>query len=437
VGSLPEDIKIPRMLACMHTREEALQYIYSLPRPQKRPTLARIEQVLHALGDPHKTFKSIHITGSVGKGSTASFCATTLQHAGHRVGLYTSPHLASFNERIQLNGVPIADADLVTLITRVRDTLEHLQLPGHYHEVLTAVGFLYFAQMHVDIAVVEVGMGGRYDATNVITPLVSVITNISLEHAHIIGPTLMDVAKEKAGIIKEGVPVVSAEKDPGLQAYFRNVCAAHHTTLTLVHEACVVSDFKEGLFTQTFTVTGAVEGTFRMQMGGEHQVTNALTALLALRHAKPLHLTTAQLQEGVLTTHWPGRLHVVSTNPLVILDGAHNEHGMQALTTFVRTLPKQKIVVFALSEGRDPHTIIPSINTWAARVIITKGNFKPQDPATLAPLFTVPVHIIPDPVAACKTALELCTTEMIVITGSLYLVGDVLAHPELFSQLNI
>jgi dihydrofolate synthase / folylpolyglutamate synthase len=412
------------------TVEAVLEYLYSLRRFDEKPSLTTIQRILTALGNPQEQFRSIHITGSVGKGSTAAVIASILHTAGYKTGLYTSPHLIACNERIQINGLSINNKSLVALTQEIRGTVESLGIAPRFHEFLVALCFLYFARMHVDIAVIEVGMGGRRDTTNVITPIVSVITNISLEHAHLIGPTKHDIAVEKAGIIKPRVPVVSAETDPQIIAYLESECHKQHTVLTHV-SSCTVTAHKSEDSEQEFTVQGIISGTFRTRLLGMHQVTNILTALLALK-AAGLLIPEHSLSEGVYHAQWSGRLQRIHEQPLVLIDGAHNEAGLRALVDYMHTLPQKKIVVFGLSEHRDPAVLGAIVAQFASHIIVTQGSFKPQKAATVAHAIRhSSIEVQPDPILACTHAMQLCDDNtIVVVSGSLYIIGDILSRKD-------
>src|SRR3989338_1387571 len=249
--------------------QSTLDYLYSLERFGIKLGLETTQKMLDVLENPHHTFKSIHVTGTNGKGSTCAFLASILQEAGYKTGLYTSPHLVKFNERIKINGFDIPHQDLLQLISEIKEKCSHLN--PTFFEFTTAMAFLYFARQKVDFAVIEVGMGGRLDATNVIMPEVSIITNIGFDHMKHLGDSKEAIAREKAAIIKEKVPLVTAEQDPLLVSYFEKVCRQKQSPIFLVKDVTIISK-QESLSGQSFTVDG---GKFSITLLGRHQQTNA------------------------------------------------------------------------------------------------------------------------------------------------------------------
>ena len=293
-----------------------------------KPGLETTTRLLAALGNPHQQFQSVHIAGTNGKGSTATFLGSILQQTGSlpptshsrqpKTGLYTSPYVHNFNERMQVNSIPVTDLELAELITQTQKAAAQHQLDPTFFEFATAVAFLHFANQDVDTAVVEVGMGGALDATNVITPAISIITNIGLDHTEWLGTTNEKIAEQKAGIIKEGVPVVTAETDPDILEYFAKVCRQKNAALYAVNDHLVATVTKRLLTSQTFTTRGVINDTFTIPLLGEHQVTNALTALLAWHVISPLPSLGA-VHDGLAKAFIPGRLEIVSKNTFILV----------------------------------------------------------------------------------------------------------------------
>ncbi len=409
--------------------QDVLDYLYGLTRFGIKPGLEVTRSLLTVLGNPHQKFKSVHITGTNGKGSTTAFTASILQKAGYKVGMYTSPHLVRFNERININGVDISDAELVKFAALIKATAEAHGIQPTFFEFTTVLAFFYFAANNVDIAVIEVGLGGRLDATNVITPLVSVITNIDFDHMKHLGDTKEKIALEKAGIIKKNVPLVTAEKDENIIGIFRNKA---ERIFVLKEDLYVIPGAKSIDF-QSFAVSGRVNGVFTTSLLGDHQIDNACTALLAAQVLREngLQITDKALHDGLIAAHWPGRLQVISKTPLLILDGAHNVAGMNRLKQFIQPLQKKKVLVLALAKDKDTKEIVKLIAPLFTTVIIAQGNFKPQDTAVLAAEARKYVHDVkelPDVEEALHTALSAVKDdELILVTGSLYMLGDALS----------
>jgi dihydrofolate synthase/folylpolyglutamate synthase len=404
--------------------------MYGLQRFGIKPGLDVIRALMQALGNPQERIKTVHVTGTNGKGSTCAFLESMLREAGHTVGLYTSPHLVRFNERICVNGKEISDAELERLAATVKTAAEKAGIQPTFFEFTTAIAFLHFIEKKVDIGVIEVGMGGRLDATNILNPLVTIITNIGFDHMEHLGDTLEKIAFEKAGIIKPGCVVVTAEKDKKLQAYFKSVCDERKATLVIVSEVIDAMDVTSTLAGQQFTVEGIMNGPMAITLLGSHQITNALTALVAGKQlqAKGITITDDDIRKGLRKAKWAGRIDIVHRKPLVIMDGAHNLPGMQMLYAFAKKLPRRKVLVLAMKNDKDVEGMMRLIIPLFDNVIVTQGNFKPTPATELAEsakTFGKPVTAIPDVAEALDAAFRMAGQEdTILVTGSLYMVGD-------------
>lgn len=426
------------------------QYLSSLGRFGMKPGLERIQRLLQAMGDPHKHFRIIHIAGSNGKGSTASFIAAALSGSGHRTGLYTSPHLERYNERIQIDGQPISDASLHELVDAVRPYVEQVETelgsPTEF-EVGTALAFEHFRRQGVDLAVVETGLGGRLDSTNVVDPLLSVITPITFDHAEILGPTIRDIAGEKAGIIKPGRPVVIAPQLPDALNVLIGRAQEVGAPLTLVqphgnddlvertHRFSPLGWGRDG---GEVVVTGpdGDRTTYRVGMLGSHQLLNAAVAVGAIRELARLGL---DIQEGALgsaiaDTRVAGRLEMVSTDPLILLDGAHNELGARQLSEAIKHLfPSRPLtLVCGISKDKPAAAILSLLGPLATEVVTTEpsssrlGCWRAHELADcLANLRLPRATVIPKVKQALEYARANATREsLICVTGSLYLIGE-------------
>src|SRR5512143_3207423 len=311
-----------------------IDYLYALQKHGVKLGLANTVTLMARLGNPHRAFRSIHVAGTNGKGSTSAFLASVLQAAGCRTGLYTSPHLVSFTERIRVDGAPIPEARVVELAERVREAYSRSAGTGRdgamsptFFEVTTAVAFCYFAEEGVDIAVVEVGMGGRLDSTNVVTPLVSVITNIDIEHTEYLGGTLEQIAGEKAGIIKPGVPVVTGAMQPEAKGVIEREAAAKGSPVYLLAREFRAVNVVAGR-EQVFDYRG-LDAAYRglhVRMLGRHQVDNASLALAAVECLRDAGVAVDEtaVRRGLERALWEGRLERVAQGPDIYLDGAHN-----------------------------------------------------------------------------------------------------------------
>ncbi|MEL4106004.1 folylpolyglutamate synthase/dihydrofolate synthase family protein [Oscillospiraceae bacterium WX1] len=325
--------------------ESTLEYIHSVKWQGSKPGLDRTKTLLKALGNPEKTLKFIHIAGTNGKGSTAACLSSVLRKAGYKTGLYTSPYILRFNERMQVNGAHIADSELERLTDVIRPFADAMADPPTEFELITALAMLYFKEQQCDIVVLEVGMGGELDSTNVIdTPEVAVITAIGLDHVAELGATLEEIAKAKAGIIKEGGDVVVYGGDPAVEAVFEQTCREQNAHLIKADfTRLTVHDF--GLDAVTFDMKPYTD--LRLPLVGTYQPYNAALAITALEcmRSKGYHITDDDIKTGLAAVSWPGRFEVLLKAPVFVLDGAHNPHGLTATAeSLARHFGGRKIV---------------------------------------------------------------------------------------------
>ncbi len=409
---------------------DQLKWMYALERFGIKPGLEVMQNIMEVLGHPETKWPSVHITGTVGKGSTAALTACALQEAGYKVGLYTSPHLIRFNERIQINGQEISDEALADLIGEVRRTLEDYSIQATFFEFTTALAFLYFARQKVDIAVIEVGMGGRLDATNVIVPEVSVITRIGFDHEKFLGDTLLKIAQEKAGIIKRGVPVVTYEKKPDILHLLKTTAQQQSAQLYVVSEQLKTTFLEETLESERFQIG---ENIFTTPLLGRHQIENAATAYMALEvlRSKGWKISTEDMTQGFKHVRWPGRMQVISQKPLILVDGAHNPDGVAALSEFIKGWSRYDVLVLAQKQGKkldDMHRLIVPL---FKQVIVTEGTYEPMPAADLASTIKAYTNgnivIIPNSQDALRKARERLPYDgTMLVTGSLYMIGAAL-----------
>jgi len=421
--------------------QQTIEYLFGLQKHGIKFGLSNSRQLMALMGDPHLRFSSVHIAGTNGKGSTASFLAAMLQAAGYRVGLYTSPHLVSFTERIRINNVPVTEERVIDLAERVRARYEGLQstdggaLTPTFFEVTTAMAFTCFAEERVDAAVVEAGMGGRLDSTNVITPMVSVITNIDVEHTEFLGTTLERIAEEKAGIIKQGVPVVTGAVQPQAVKVIEQRAASCGA---MVHR--MPKDFEGVLRTrgpeQMFEYRGIRTrlADLRIGMLGSHQVGNASLALAAIEclDGRGMAVPEPALRNGLAGAVWEGRLEKVAERPDIYLDGAHNPASARTLADAVRDLKtnyRHVVLVIGILMDKDHRGILSQLVPLADRIVATRPNYaRALDIVSLL----AEIGAFPGRVDAAETvagAIGLARqgaaeSDLILITGSLYTVGD-------------
>lgn len=437
----------------------AMNWLHGLSRFGVRLGLGRMQRLLAALGHPEAGLPVLHVTGTNGKGSTSACLAAMLRAQGLSVGLYTSPHLSAFEERIQVNGAPIAPGDVARLLGRVRAAVERLVADGLEHptefEAITALGWLYFAERRVDRVVLEVGLGGRHDATNAIPPpLCSVITGVALDHTDRLGRTIAEIAWDKSGVIKPETPAVVAGPAEAL-SLFEAVARELDAPLWTVGEA---ERSPERQFDVRWRPRGVslqgcefdVEGPWgrysglRVPLLGRHQVGNAATAIAAWHAAAGAGSRRLDgervARRGLGEVRWPGRLEPVGEAPLVLLDGAHNPDGAAALAAACRELLPGRTVrlVCAVLADKAVESILAELVPCAAEVFATSVDTPRALPAPelaaavtrvaerLDPEHPLPVHTVPDPVEAVGGALRCASAEEVVlVAGSLYLVGAV------------
>jgi dihydrofolate synthase/folylpolyglutamate synthase len=411
--------------------------------------LDRIRLLMQQLGDPHRRFPSIHIAGTNGKGSTATFLAAVLQEAGFRTGLYTSPHLSRFTERIKISGVEIAEEQVTTLAERLRAIIRSAPetVAPTYFEVTTAMAFAYFGEQQVDYAVVETGLGGRLDATNLLNPLFSVITNVAMEHTDCLGDTLEQIAREKGGIIKAGVGVLTAAAVPEALDVLRELCARQGSRLVRVggeiRPEAVVLHRGDGSRCFDYVGRGIRWPGLRVNMLGDYQVENAT---LALGVVEGLIANGAQIPEdavrrGLAAARWPGRLEMISTEPRILLDGAHNPHAAHALRRALENdLSFDRLtLVLGILHDKDIPAVAEQLLPLADQLILTRPAYiRGEDPHRLARRIPAPrqaLHVCEHIPEAVGKALSLYRRgDLIVITGSLYTVGE--ARDYILSQEN-
>ncbi|MCR3922309.1 MAG: bifunctional folylpolyglutamate synthase/dihydrofolate synthase [Firmicutes bacterium] len=419
--------------------EDALQWIHGLHRFGSNLGLERVTKLMDLLGNPQNKFRSVHVAGTNGKGSTAAFLAEILEAEGFRVGLYTSPYLEAFTNRMAINGEDISQEHLVQLVEQVKAAVDQLATSELGHptefEVVTALAFTYFAQSAPDWVVVEVGLGGRLDATNVITPVVSVITNIALEHTQYLGDTIADIAGEKAGIIKHGVPVVTAAQKEDALHIFRKIAKERNAAFYAVdHEFTqeVTSSSLDGL---TFNYRSPWQqlDDLHIQLLGRHQARNAALAVAA-RELMPIPSSPDVIRVGLAQTRWPGRLELFSRQPLVLVDGAHNTDGVLALRAALQELVgerKLRLVIGILGDKAVEEIVGVIVPLATAGVIVTTpDNPRAADPYLVAELArkfagNVTVEVVASIHAAIEQAVNATRQdEALCVSGSLYTISE-------------
>jgi dihydrofolate synthase/folylpolyglutamate synthase len=438
--------------APFRTVEEAVNWIVNLMPFGIRPGLKRMEKLMELLDHPERRLKFIHVAGTNGKGSTCAFLSEVIRQCGYDVGLFTSPYIEKFSNRIKLNGTDIPDEHLLAIANQLKPVVEEVAQSelGHptMFEVSTALALVYFATIaYPDFVVWETGLGGRLDSTNIVWPIVSVITNVGQDHGDILGDTPALVAEEKAGIIKNGVPVISAVDQPEVVEVVERIARERKSTLYLMGRDFRFEAVSSKENEQVFHYTGPFREIrdVAISLNGRHQLKNAAVALMTievLRQYYALIVEDEDLYRGFQTAQWPGRLEIVSEQPRILIDGAHNPEGAESLAQALRDTYRYRKLHFMIGMLSTKHHtsylrhILPLVNT----LIVTEPDWhKKEDAAKLAELAKTllnelesakgrDVEVIVEP--NWKAALELLRSrtdreDLGVVSGTLYLIGDV------------
>lgn len=429
----------------MDTEKEyslALDYLYSFvdyslkhasELAKAEFNLDRMRDLMAELGNPQDGYPIIHVAGTKGKGSVSALCASALSAAGYRTGLYTSPHLQDYAERIQVDGQPIPHADLSVLVDEIKPAVARVPYLTTF-EITTALGFLYFARKDCDVAVIEVGLGGRLDATNILTPCVSVITSLSLDHTLVLGDTLAQIAAEKAGIIKDGVPVVSSpQKDEALEVLVK-IAEERGCDFTLVGRDVSYRSLSQSMDGQTLQVWTPYLGdglTLTIPLLGEHQSLNAAVAYSALQ-ASELEVPDEAIQAGFASVQWRSRFDILRRQPPVVIDVAHNRDSAlrlrQTLDAIFPGIPV--ILLFCSLEDKDVAGILAELSSRVERVVATQADH-PRSPsadwiAEQVRKAGLMVETATPASAALDRALELAgESKLVLTTGSVAFAGEV------------
>lgn len=429
-----------------HAYKNALDYLYSfvdfslqkaITYSPARFKLERMQALVASLGNPQQAYPSIHVAGTKGKGSVCIFCAGALQEAGYKVGLYTSPHLDDYAERIQINGQFIPHGHLAELVDEIKPYVAAIPELTTF-EITTALAFLYFAKQKVDLAVIEVGLGGRLDATNVIIPKVSVITSLSYDHTLLLGNTLTEIAGEKAGIIKPLVPVVASPQADEARLVIEQIALQHGSPVLQVGRDISYEGISHSLKGQTIRVWSPGESTnspsiLTIPLLGDHQAANAATAYAALQifSKNGLRVDEEAIKRGFARAFWPGRFEIVHQAPPVILDCAHNrDSALKLCLTLEEYYPgKPVILIFGASEDKDIQGMLTELLPRVEEMIAVKS-FHPRaiEPGKLVEMAQGMGHqdtYIEDIPKAIEKALHMVDEDgLILITGSIFVVAE-------------
>lgn len=435
------------------TYQQALDYIYSFvdyemqarPRDAANYDLRRMDEILERVGNPHLKAKTVHIAGTKGKGSTAALITSALMAAGYSTGLFTSPHLHTFNERIRANGELISDDDVVKLVEQLQPEVTAVNDKATYgklttFEIMTAMGFLYFEMKNVDFQVVEVGLGGRLDATNVVKPDVCVLTTIGFDHMEVLGHTLTAIAGEKAGIIKPGVTVVSSQQLDEPDKVFEAACKKNYAPLIKVGRDVIWESLTYDYSGQTFRVKGRKD-TYNLSIPliGDHQLNNATTAVAALEVLadQGYHISKDNIVDGLASVNWPGRLQILCRKPLIVVDGAHTIDSARRVRESIEKYFTfdQAVLIIGSSSDKDITGIVGELAPVFHKVVVTRSIHPRAMPADrIVEEFHrrgVEGRSAADITAAMTLALEIAgENDLICATGSLFIAAGIMEEAE-------
>ena len=414
----------------MDSYSETLAKIYSLRGGEIDLRLDRMDRALSLFGHPEKTFPSFHIAGTNGKGSTAAMIHRILTLAGFRAGLYTSPHLESFTERIRIANSEISPDEVIQLAEEVWAATARADVPLTFFEHITVMAFIYFARQKIDVGVIEVGLGGRLDATNLVAPLVSVITTISKDHEVYLGSDLLSIAREKGGIIKPTIPVVVGAVSHDVAAMLSSLATERGSDSYFLGRDFRILLKNAGVF--DYTGIKRNYASLSLSLSGRHQANNAAAALAALElGGNAFPVSEEFVRAGLKSVFWPGRFEIMRENPTVILDGAHNGEGVAALAAELEHYRRDRRIkfLFASMEDKDWRLMLGMLAGLADEVVLTRvAMARSADPWLLAAHVpdTIPHRVIETPQQGLDFLLHKARADdLIVVAGSLYLLGEI------------
>jgi dihydrofolate synthase/folylpolyglutamate synthase len=441
----------------MVSYNDSINYLYSLQKYGIKLGLEKPKEILSLLGNPHESFSSIHVAGTNGKGSVSAMIASIFTAYGFKVGLFTSPHLVSFTERIRVNNEQISECEVISLTEEIRTQISNfkyqIQNPTFF-EFVTAMAFLYFSRKNVDLAVIETGMGGRLDATNIINPKISVITKISYDHKEFLGNTIEKIAYEKAGIIKEGIPVVSADQEPEAERVLIETAKKRSSSFFIYGKDFTGEINNSNIYGLSFNYRDkriSIKDIY-CPLPGRHQLINASVSIKAASEvirSLGKKIDERLIKKGIENTKWRGRLEIVKKDPLIIVDGAHNPNAAETLSDFIKDyLRDYKLtLIIGVMADKDVEGIIKPLLPHASKIIFTSPEYEralnPQKLSQIASAMGYPSLVA----KSIKESLEIAMDkkqmvndkkQVILITGSFYTVGEALekmGEKEVLSKL--
>ncbi|MBC2113204.1 bifunctional folylpolyglutamate synthase/dihydrofolate synthase [Listeria innocua] len=414
--------------------QEALDWIHGTLRLGIKPGLARMEYIMEKLNHPEKANKWVHIAGTNGKGSTLTFIRSSLEEAGYKTGTFTSPYIETFNERISVNGIPVSDQMIVDLANRIKPIAEELEKtvygPPSEFEIITAMMFLCFAEYEpIDIGIIEVGLGGRLDSTNVLTPLISVITTIGMDHMEFLGNSIEQIAGEKAGIIKPGIPVISGVIQKEAQEVIINNAVRNNSNVAWLNK-----DF--------FIQNRVDEITFRTSHGDEipditigllgiHQLNNAAVAIKVLQYLNTFssyEINQSAIKQGLKKAFWPGRMELLDVKPFIMLDGAHNPEGVKTFANSIKTYPGHKKIIVSILKDKNYQEMIALLKTIPdTEILLTTFDYpRAMSDYEVTQIGTIEgISTNPNWKQALDDIKEIKNDTKFFVTGSLYFISEV------------
>ncbi|EAF5665350.1 folylpolyglutamate synthase/dihydrofolate synthase family protein [Listeria innocua] len=414
--------------------QEALDWIHGTLRLGIKPGLARMEYIMEKLNHPEKANKWVHIAGTNGKGSTLTFIRSSLEEAGYKTGTFTSPYIETFNERISVNGIPVSDQMIVDLANRIKPIAEKLEKtvygPPSEFEIITAMMFLCFAEYEpIDIGIIEVGLGGRLDSTNVLTPLISVITTIGMDHMEFLGNSIEQIAGEKAGIIKPGIPVISGVIQKEAQEVIINNAVRNNSNVAWLNK-----DF--------FIQNRGDEITFRTSHGDEipditigllgiHQLNNAAVAIKVLQYLNTFssyEINQSAIKQGLKKAFWPGRMELLDVKPFIMLDGAHNPEGVKTFADSIKTYPGHKKIIVSILKDKNYQEMIALLKTIPdTEIFLTTFDYpRAMSDYEVTQIGTIEgISTNPNWKQALDDIKEIKNDTKFFVTGSLYFISEV------------
>jgi len=418
------------------TPEEALNYLYSLIPKGIKLGLENISTVLNGLGNPQLNTPTIHIAGTNGKGSTAAFCESILRNAGYKVGLYTSPHLNHFGERIQINRIPLSENELIQLVAKVNHVVENLKIPITFFEFATAMAFLHFAEQETDINVIEVGMGGRLDATSLCKGDITIITSIAKDHTSYLGTKIEEITFEKASVIKEGGTVFAIKGTKKVHEVIKSISDIKSATAQFLGEHFVLkkNPGKNSPSLITYQNPNVCLKDLEISLAGGFQASNAALALSAcLHHARKTgkEISEQSIRTSLKNTSWAGRMEVISSRPTILLDIAHNPAAVKEMAKSAQKLFSytRVIVIYGAMKDKQSDEMLQELTNFADHFILVRPNQERSENPTrfkkILKKYNTPCEVIESiPKAIRKVKQTALSDDMVCITGSIFTVGE-------------